>query len=268
MALGDNFMWDPDKAIQGETTDRYFSSVGAFEIVSFNFGLMPEGMTLSQSGEGESGGGESGGAGAGASGGGGKTARSTMGMNAGLLGGVKLGGTVSKRLGGGGGSSTGGGGGKLSGGSSGGGGSRGKPKFGTLTINKFVDEASTSLYKFCSTGDIIPTLNLAIRKSGGDPLLYLQYVFRYNQVTGVAWSGGEGDKRPQEQFTLEFKAMGMQYIGQSARGSSTSSPKVWLWSVETLDSNGLGQSTLEIGGESPKSPVFLPGIVETPTGNL
>jgi type VI protein secretion system component Hcp len=256
MEFGDNFMWDPDKAIQGESSDIYFSTLGAFEIISFEFGLMPEGMTMSQTGDG-GGGGECGG--------GGKpnAASSPGGMNAGLLGGIKLGGTVSKRLGGGGGSGAG----KPGAGSSpGGGGSRGKPKFGTLTIRKYVDNASTSLYQYCSKGDIVPTLNMAVRKSGGDSLLYLQYCFRYNQVTGIGWAGGEGAQRTTESFTLEFKAMGMQYINQTARGVNTGKPKVWLWSVETIESTGQGESTLAIGGESPAEPVFLPGVVETPKG--
>jgi type VI protein secretion system component Hcp len=259
MAFGDNFMWDPDQAIQGETTDVYFNWLGAFEIISFNLGMAPEGATPEVS---------SGGAGAGAEGGSGgganagKQGRSTTGMNAGLLSGVKLGGTVAKRLGGGGGSST-----SptqfSSGGTGGGSGSRGKPKFGTLTINKWVDNASVDLYHYCSMGTIIPTLNIAVRKSGGSNLLYVQYCFRYNQITGIAWQGGDGDHGPAETFTVEFKALGMQYIRQAATGQDPDAPKPWLWSVETIDPTGESQMTLAIDGVSPKEPVFVAGVVDS-----
>lgn len=168
-----------------------------------------------------------------------------------------MGGSVTRRLGGAGGVS---GGVSTAGGAGGGSGS--KPKFGTLTITKVVDNASTLLYQYCSTAVYIPTLNMAIRKSGGDHLLYLQYCFRHNQVTTINWDGGAGDQRPKETFTLEYKAMGMQYVAQAPAGGYTEAPLQWLWSLET----GLSpeqRMTLDIGGEPP-SEDFLPPIVEPP----
>jgi type VI protein secretion system component Hcp len=145
------------------------------------------------------------------------------------------------------------------GGAGGAGTSGSKPKFGTMTITKVVDNASTTLYQYCSTGDYIPTLNMAVRKSGGDHLLYLQYCFRHNQITTIAWDGGAGDQRPKETLTLEYKAMGMQYVAQDPTGGYTEAPLIWLWSLET----GTGNQTLDIGGEPP-SEDFLPPIVEPP----
>jgi len=68
-----------------------------------------------------------------------------------------------------------------------------------MTITKVVDNASTTLYQYCSTGDYIPTLNMAVRKSGGDHLLYLQYCFRHNQITlslGMEAQAINARKRP------------------------------------------------------------------------
>jgi type VI secretion system secreted protein Hcp len=240
--IGDNFMWDPStdkKAFVGETNDLYFTRLGAFEVSSFSFGMAPAGSPVPE-GESDDD----------------SEANSKQGsskINTGLMGGVKLGGSILKKAGGGraGGVVGGTGGGQT--------GAKGKPSFGTLTINKFVDNATTGLYEYCSKGDIIPTINLAIRKSGGDGLLYLQYVFRFNQVVGISWDGGAGDSTPKETFTLEFKAMGLQYISQSARGIAVSeAPKEWRWSVETEE----GNNTLSINGEPPEDPVFLPGNVE------
>ncbi len=137
-------------------------------------------------------------------------------------------------------------------GSGGVGSNAGKAKFNTITIDKVVDSASTSLYKACSQGAIFPTIMLAIRKAGGDPLLYVQYIFRYNQVTGLTWSGGTGSERVKETMTISFKAMGMQYIQQKADGRPLPG-KSWLWNTVNQ-----GVASLEIAG-LPPPPRFLPG---------
>jgi type VI protein secretion system component Hcp len=108
------------------------------------------------------------------------------------------------------------------GGSSGGGGAggtQGKAALGTVTINKVVDSTSAVWGKCCATGVVLPTVNLAIRKSGGDRLIYLQYCFRACQVKSIKWDGGTGEARPTESFDIEFKAIGMQYYRQTAGGS-------------------------------------------------
>ena len=88
-----------------------------------------------------------------------------------------------------------------------------------MTINKVVDSTSTVWGRCCATGVVLPTVNLAIRKSGGDRLIYLQYCFRACQVKSISWSGGSGDARPTEAVEVEFKAVGMQYYRQAAGGS-------------------------------------------------
>lgn len=130
---------------------------------------------------------------------------------------------------------------------------RGKAKFGSFTITKAIDLASVPLYMVCSQGTIMPTIMLAIRKSGGSPLIYLQYIFRYNQVTSISWKGGSGDKRPEETMTFTFKAMGMQYIPQKADGTQGIA-KSWAWNV--VDQ---GATNLDITGIEPP-PQFLPGV--------
>ena len=108
------------------------------------------------------------------------------------------------------------------------------------------------LYKACSQATVFPTIILAIRKSGGSNLIYLQYIFRYNQVTGITWSGGSGSERPKETMTFSFKAMGVQYIQQHSDGRE-GKPQQWSWN--TSDQGGC---TLEIAGIEP-APSFLTG---------
>src|SRR4051794_16335375 len=82
----------------------------------------------------------------------------------------------------------------------------GKAKFQEFTVEKMMDTASVPLYKACSLGTMIPTLMLGVRKaSGAGGLLYVQYIFRYNHITGITWSGGTGDGA-KEKMTFSFKA--------------------------------------------------------------
>jgi len=131
-------------------------------------------------------------------------------------------------------------------------GNSGKAKFGTFTVDKFVDTASVPLYKACCRATIFPSIMLAVRKSGGSSLLFMQYIFRYNQIVGVKWDGGSGDERPKETLTIIFKAMGVQYIPQNADGTEGTRQN---WSWNTSDQ---GSASLIIDGiEAP--PKFLSG---------
>jgi type VI protein secretion system component Hcp len=163
---------------------------------------------------------------------------------------VKLGGSFAPK------GQSGGGGGSV-------GGAKGKASLGSLTITKQLDSGSTNFYEYCSTGDVIPTINVAIRKSGGDRLIYLQYCFRANQITSVGWSGGEGTQRPVENLTIEFKAMAMAYERQSSgasyetdhSGEDPGSHHEWTWNVTQT---GDDQTSLIINGEDVDDPFLDP----------
>jgi type VI secretion system secreted protein Hcp len=95
----------------------------------------------------------------------------------------------------------------------------GKAKFDEFTIEKFVDLASVPIYNACAAGAHFPSVQLAIRKAGGSPLLYLQYIFRMVFVTSIGWSGGGGEESPKETIKFKFGAMGIQYIPQNPDGT-------------------------------------------------
>jgi len=94
-----------------------------------------------------------------------------------------------------------------------------KPKLNGVEITKTVDTASVKLYRACMKGTRFATIMLAIRRSGGAPMLYLQYIFRDSVITGVTWSGGSGTTRTEEKFTILFKGLGMQYVPQRPDGT-------------------------------------------------
>jgi type VI secretion system secreted protein Hcp len=121
----------------------------------------------------------------------------------------------------------------------------GKAKFEEFTIEKAVDLASVPLYNACTAGAHFPSVMLAVRKSGGSHLLYLQYIFRMVYVTNVSWSGGGGEDACKETVKFKFGAMGIQYIQQKADGTEGTKMQ-GLWSTTgnkpTLDVTGLSNA--------------------------
>lgn len=127
----------------------------------------------------------------------------------------------------------------------------GKSKFEEFSIEKYVDLASCPLYTACAAGAHFPAVMLAIRKAGGQPLLYLQYVFRMVFVTGINWSGGGGEEAPKETIKFKFGAMGIQYIQQLATGGEgTKMTAMW-----NMTSN---KPELTVAGLGP-APAYLSG---------
>lgn len=135
--------------------------------------------------------------------------------------------------------------------SSGSGASAGKAKFGKFEVNKSMDSASVPLYKACCSATIFPSIMVAVRKAGGDHLIYLQYIFRYNQITSLTWAGGTGAERPKETLQITFKGMGIQYIAQLPDGRPDR-PQYWAWNTANQ-----GAPSLNIPGIAPP-PAYLP----------
>jgi len=90
-----------------------------------------------------------------------------------------------------------------------------------LTITKYVDKASNVLAQGCAAGVHYTSASLYVRKSGGDPLDYLQFdlggvVF----VSGYQLGGVGGDGVvPTETVTLNFTTLMMTYNQQAATGA-------------------------------------------------
>jgi type VI secretion system secreted protein Hcp len=135
----------------------------------------------------------------------------------------------------------------------------GKAKFQEFTVEKLMDSSSVPLYKACSQGTMIPSMMLGVRKaSGTGGLLYVQYIFRCNYVTGITWSGGAGSGA-KEKMTFSFKALGVQYIAQKPDGSE-GKKQAWSWNTAAQSGARAGAPGLEMGDPNfPKAPAFISG---------
>ena len=122
--------------------------------------------------------------------------------------------------------------------------SAGKAKFEEFSTEKYVDQASAPLYNACTGGAHFPSVVLAVRKAGGDPLLYLQYIFRQVFVTNITWSGGGGEEGFKETVKFKFGAMGVQYIQQKPDGTQgTKLSGAWSTTSNTASLNVPGLTT-------------------------
>jgi len=114
----------------------------------------------------------------------------------------------------------------------------GKGKFNTFTFDKLIDSASVKLAQACARGTRIPTIMLAVRKASaaGGALVYLQYCCRDNHITKITWNSGKGDGAT-ETITFTCKALGMQYIAQTAYGEGKVANKAnqFTWNTVTTE---------------------------------
>jgi type VI protein secretion system component Hcp len=115
------------------------------------------------------------------------------------------------------------------------------PKKLSMTLSKYLDSTSPGLLKaYCNAadpkeekrGETFPFVTLFFRKSGGsNPLLYLKLSLFNVDVTSYSLDSGSGREPPKEALTLSFEKFTVEYVAQSARGSSgsRSRPKIMGW---------------------------------------
>ena len=102
----------------------------------------------------------------------------------------------------------------------GGGGGAGKANFQDISITKLVDKASPVLFKYCATGQHIPSVTLNVNRPGGPKgAPYMQYKLEEVFVTSVS-HGSSGDNKPTENVTFNYGSIKQTYT--NAEGSETS----------------------------------------------
>ena len=100
----------------------------------------------------------------------------------------------------------------------------GKVELSELTVNKFVDKASPSLFSACTSGRHFTSAQLYIRQSAGlSASTFLAYEFQTVFITRIDWSGSTGDELPAETLTMEYAALVIAY---KPTGSASSPAEV------------------------------------------
>ena len=105
----------------------------------------------------------------------------------------------------------------------GGGGGAGKVQLQDLTITKYIDKSTPTLFKMCCDGTHIGQAVLTVRKAGGSALEYLKITLDTAIVSSMTTGGSGGQDRLTENITLNFAKIKVEYTPQTAKGAGEAS---------------------------------------------
>ncbi|MEM6636299.1 MAG: type VI secretion system tube protein Hcp [Pseudomonadota bacterium] len=100
----------------------------------------------------------------------------------------------------------------------GGGGGAGKANFQDISLTKWVDLSSNTLWHHCATGKHIPHATLIVRKAGEKPLEYLTYKMTDVLISSYSTGGSGGEDRLTENVSLNFAKIETVYKAQDSKG--------------------------------------------------
>jgi len=112
----------------------------------------------------------------------------------------------------------------------GGGAGSGKADVHDLSFTKWVDKSTPDLLLSACSGRHWNEARLTVRKSGETPLEYLVITLREVLVTSVDTGGSGKDDRLVETVTLNFAAVAVDYVEQTAKGGAGAKPSMH-WNV-------------------------------------
>jgi type VI secretion system secreted protein Hcp len=104
-------------------------------------------------------------------------------------------------------------------GHTGGGSGAGKVNVQDLSVTKYVDKASSTLFLKMCQGDHIKKGKLTVRKAGTKPLEYIKLDMDDIIVSSQSTGGSGGEDRLTENLTLNFSKFNLQYTPQKVDGT-------------------------------------------------
>ncbi|PWG63263.1 Hcp family type VI secretion system effector [Spiribacter halobius] len=115
---------------------------------------------------------------------------------------------------------------------SGGGGGTGKASFGDISVAKYVDKASPTLWKNLASGKHFESGKLTVRKAGGEQLEYLVIELKKILVASINVGGNSGNEdRLMETVALNFAEFKISYTPQKDDGTGDAAID-FAWSIE------------------------------------
>lgn len=104
----------------------------------------------------------------------------------------------------------------------------GKANVHDLTFTKWVDTATPKLALACCSGKHYKDATLVIRKAGDKPVEYVKIKMETVMITSIATGGSGGEDRLQENVTLNFAKVNLDYVPQDDKGGpGTAIPMSW-----------------------------------------
>jgi type VI secretion system secreted protein Hcp len=106
----------------------------------------------------------------------------------------------------------------------------GKANFQDLSLTKYIDKATTDLFKFCSKGTHITQATLVVRKAGDGQLEYIVLDMADVIISSISTGGSGGEDRLTENVTLNFGAYEIKYTPQTKTGEADTATE-WKWDI-------------------------------------
>jgi type VI secretion system secreted protein Hcp len=101
----------------------------------------------------------------------------------------------------------------------------GKATFNEFKIKKRTDTASCSIFHNLCTGAHFDEGIMELRRSGGSNSksgkTFIKFHFKLILVQEMTWSGADGDDVLEEDITLQYGAIKIEYFKQSPKGDMT-----------------------------------------------
>ena len=110
----------------------------------------------------------------------------------------------------------------------GGGAGAGKVNVQDLSFTKYVDKSSPNLMLACCQGTHYKTVDLVVRKAGGNPVEYIKIKLEEVIITSISTGGSGGEEKLTENVTLNFAKFKFDYTPQDDTGKAgTAIPASW-----------------------------------------
>lgn len=101
----------------------------------------------------------------------------------------------------------------------GGGAGAGKANFQDISLTKYIDKSSPTLFQHVAKGTHIDEAKLTVRKAGGNPVEYVVITMNECLITSLSTGGSGGEDRLTENVTINFAKVKLEYTEQDAKGS-------------------------------------------------
>ena len=101
----------------------------------------------------------------------------------------------------------------------GGGGGTGKVQFQDFHFTKKVDKSSPKLMEAVATGEHLRSVDLVVRKAGGEQMEYYKIELQDVVISGYSTTGSSGEA-PTESVSFNFSKIVFEYTPQNADGTA------------------------------------------------
>ena len=112
------------------------------------------------------------------------------------------------------------------------GGGAGKANIQDMSLTKYFDNASATLYGCCTKGTHMDKATLSVRKAGDKPYVYIKVTMEHVLVSSISTGGSGGEDRLTENLSLNFGKVKVEYFKQDNATGAVSAGTTMGWDIQ------------------------------------